>query len=126
VLLLNRGPLAGVKGEPTGCPITVHWATLGLASDVPMSVRDVLAKADRGVSVGSLTVVVAPHDVAFFRLSRHVSTIEEVAQSEADIRIDQEPVVDSLDEAQRLIEVLRAEVKQVRSQTDTHTPVGLI
>jgi hypothetical protein len=63
--LLNRGPIVNGSSQP----ITAHWATLGLPLDAKMAVRDVMARKDVGVRQGSVTAQVAPHDVAFFRLS---------------------------------------------------------
>eukprot|EP01052_Picozoa_sp_SAG31_P003897 SAG31_NODE_154_length_22184_cov_25.917142_19_plen_529_part_00 len=65
VLLLNRSPL--VNGSKH--LITAHWGVLGLPVGMKMAVRDVVARKDVGVRRGSITTYVAPHDVAFFRLS---------------------------------------------------------
>ena len=67
VLLLNRSPL--INGSKH--LITAHWGVLGLPVGMKMSVRDVMGRKDVGVRQGSITTYVAPHDVAFFRLSPH-------------------------------------------------------
>ena len=88
-----------------------------------------MAKADRGVSMGSLTVTVAPHDVAFFRLSRVAGRTSPVSPGFKSAILNDmnqvvepengdQPPVQSLEEATRVITALRAELNSLKLEAD--------